>query len=341
MTATIEDELTKYLRNEANRVMVHDTLDDIEDGVTILSVVGQPKRRNLALPILATAASLAALVGMATIRSGRPPTGSARPAAEVVTTTVPVPVQSAIFPPSDPAPTQGQLPRFNETPTESAESVRARLSKMHSLKGAVELGATCDSASFADWETSPSGVFPLAWGIDGTCRFIGWQLTSEWRPSRALSDGLVQRAFVYGDDGVAFAAMPLPDPLPADFPLPAKVKLAVGSGATTPVSSLRVPLPAGAVLQGAVPSCTTIDNVEFRCTFEKYPGAALSTPERQVTLGQTEPIVDDTSHVSGGCRALSEDGVFWTCFVGQMAIDEGTIGANYLGATSPRGYVSG
>jgi hypothetical protein len=203
MTATIEDELTTYLRNEANRVAVRDSLDDIERDVTILSVVGQPKRRNLALPILATAASIAALVGMATVRSGRPSSESLRPGADVVTTTVPV--------------------------------------------------------------TSPPTTAPI----------------------------------------------------------------------------LRVPLPAGAVLQGAVPACTTTDNAEFDCTFERYPGADRPIPELSVTLGQTEVIVDDTSRVSGACRALSEDGLRWTCYVGQRAVNEGIVVEARLGAPASREYASG
>jgi hypothetical protein len=174
-----------------------------------------------AVLVCAIATTTACASPMKSIHTGAPPGSVAPVSTEAV-------AQPTIFPPSDPAPTKGLLPKFTDTPTEGADSVRARLAKMRSLKGAVELGSTCDTTSFADWETNESGIFPLAWGINGTCRFIGWQLTSEWRPKAASSDGTVQRAFVYGDDGVAFAAIPLPDPLPADFPLPTKVKLAAG-----------------------------------------------------------------------------------------------------------------
>jgi hypothetical protein len=196
MNGTIEDELTSYLRSEANRVTVHASLEDIERGVTLLSVAGSPKRRNVMLPILATAASVAAVVAMATVKSGRSTTEPVSAASEDVSITVPV---------------------------------------------------------------------------------------------------------------------------------------------TVP----RVPLPAGAVLKGAAPSCTTSDNVEFQCSFTVYPGASLSQPESSVVIGQAEVIVDDTSHVSGGCRALTEDGLRWTCFVGRRAVDEGIVGENYFGSWASRGYTSG
>lgn len=52
-------------------------------------------------------------------------------------------------------------------------------------------------------------------------------------------------------------------------------------------------------------------------------------------------IVDDTSHVSGGCRATSADGLDWNCFVGQRSIDEDLVGANYLGDWAPHGFIAG
>jgi hypothetical protein len=212
MTATIQDELACYLRDEADRVTVYDSLDDIERGVAVLSLVRQPDRRRVFLPVLAAAASIATFVAIATLRPGGPSSEEMRPGAVVMTTAAPAPILSTTILPT----------------------------------------------------TTPTVAVPIN----------------------------------------------------------------------------QVPLPAGAVLQGVAPSCTTTDGVEFACTFEQYPGMTLPQPEHPV-IGQAEPIVDDTSHVSGGCRALSEDGLRWTCYVGHRAVDEGIVGENYLGAWAPREYVFG
>jgi hypothetical protein len=212
MTATIQDELASYLRDEADRVTVYDSLDDIERGVTVLSLVGQSDRRRVLLPVLAAAASIAAFVATATIRPGGPSSEELRPGATIVTTAALAPILSTTIPPT----------------------------------------------------TTP----------------------------------------------------------------------------TVTVLINQAALPAGAVLQGVAPSCTTTDGVEFACTFEQYPGMTLPQPEHPM-IGQGEVIVDDTSHVSGGCRALSEDGLRWTCYVGRRAVDEGIVGENYLGALAQRVYYSG
>lgn len=104
----------------------------------------------------------------------------------------------------------------------------------------------------------------------------------------------------------------------------------------TTIPIARVPLPAGAVLQGAVPSCTTLDSIEFECTIEAYPDAVLIDMTGYATI-----IVDDTSHVSGGCRATTPDALSWTCYVGQAAIDQEIVGASFMGDWAPREYAAG
>jgi hypothetical protein len=82
--------------------------------------------------------------------------------------------------------------------------------------------------------------------------------------------------------------------------------------------------------------CTTPDNVEYNCTIAAYPVT--------VSLDMTDfsiEVVDDTSHVSGGCRATTPDGLSWTCYLGQVAVDKGFVHPSYLGDWAPREYAAG
>ena len=106
---------------------------------------------------------------------------------------------------------------------------------------------------------------------------------------------------------------------------------------TTMIAVARVPLPAGAELQGVVPSCTTLDSIEYDCTIAAYP-APLGGLDM---TGYVTEVVDDTSHVSGGCRATTPDALTWKCYVGQAAVDQQIVGANYLGDWAPHGYIAG
>lgn len=99
----------------------------------------------------------------------------------------------------------------------------------------------------------------------------------------------------------------------------------------------QVPLPAGGRIQGITPSCTTTDSIVYDCTIPEYP-ADGGTGDM---TGFVTIIVDDTSHVSGGCRSTSVDATRFTCYVGQRAIDEETVGADYLGDWAPQGYIAG
>ena len=58
-------------------------------------------------------------------------------------------------------------------------------------------------------------------------------------------------------------------------------------------------------------------------------------------IGYTTIIVDDTSHVSGGCRSVSVDATHFTCYVGRSAVDQELVGADYLGDWAPQGYIVG
>lgn len=123
------------------------------------------------------------------------------------------------------------------------------------------------------------------------------------------------------------SAAQLPAEQPADQPEPPAV----------PMAPARVPLPNGAVLQGIVPSCTTTDSIEYDCTIESYPDRT----EGFDWTGYAAAIVDETSHVSGGCRAASADALQWKCYIGQRAVDEQIVGPYYLGDWAPRAYAAG
>ena len=107
-----------------------------------------------------------------------------------------------------------------------------------------------------------------------------------------------------------------------------------------PVSAtpVHVPLPDGAVLNGIAPDCTaTTDPAVFECTIAAFP-EPLGTLDY---TGYVTDIVDDTSHVSGGCRATNPDATAYLCYIGTRAVDEQIVGENYLGGWAPREYAAG
>ncbi len=214
MTPTMEHDLSGYLRLEADRVQVRDTLVDIEHGITLVPFTarqGHPRRK---LPLIGAAASIAIVTGMVIARPD--------------------------------APREQRTAGFTESPTASVNSP----------------------------DTAPATMQPST--------------------------------------------------------LPPTT--------TPPTTTLApVPLPAGARIQGVSPSCTTIDSIVYDCTIPEYPADGRA-PDM---TGYTTIIVDDTSHVSGGCRSVSTDATKFTCYVGQRAIDEGIVGADSLGLWAPQGYIAG
>jgi hypothetical protein len=87
------------------------------------------------------------------------------------------------------------------------------------------------------------------------------------------------------------------------------------------------------VLMGTNPTCTTVRaNVEFACV--------LATAPKQGDIaaggwkGTVEPTVDPSKHVNGGCRSLDADGTHWRCYVGEEAVRQQIISADFLGQPS-------
>lgn len=91
-------------------------------------------------------------------------------------------------------------------------------------------------------------------------------------------------------------------------------------------------LPAGTLaLLGTEPTCTVVQaDVEYHCTLARSPA-----PEVSDWTGTVEPSVDDSKHVNGGCRSLRTDGLEWQCYIGEAAVEQGIIGAGFLGELAP------
>jgi hypothetical protein len=207
MTPTLERDIAEYLWHEAVGVVVRDTLDDIEHGITVLPFGSPRQRPSRLLPFVGAAASIAVVAGLA----------------------------------------------------------------------------------FANHEPAqqPAAAAPQPGAVDATIPTV-------------------------------------PSAPPATTVVP------------TTVAEVRLPLPGGALLQGVEPSCTTLDSIVYDCTITAYPEPA----EIDMT-GYAAIIVDDTSHVSGGCRARSADALQWMCYVGQRAVDEQIVGPNFIGDWAPRTFIAG
>jgi hypothetical protein len=92
-------------------------------------------------------------------------------------------------------------------------------------------------------------------------------------------------------------------------------------------------LPAGTqMLIGTDPMCEVVrDQVEYRCTLARAPRGEIAPGQFK---GTVEPTVDDRRIVNGGCRSLDADGRTWSCYLGQEAVRQQIVGADFLGQKS-------
>ena len=109
--------------------------------------------------------------------------------------------------------------------------------------------------------------------------------------------------------------------------------LGIGGAAAAAVSTMSSDevsqgLPGGSMIfQGTNPSCTSADNIVFQCTL-------ASAPTQEVEDDYTNSaqlFVDADLNIAGGCRGQSADGLHWTCYLGQRAVDEEILAADLLG----------
>jgi hypothetical protein len=108
--------------------------------------------------------------------------------------------------------------------------------------------------------------------------------------------------------------------------------LAFAANAVIGTDEVARSLPAGTLaLFGTEPSCTVVEaSVEYHCTLASPPA-----PEVSDWTGTVEPTVDDTKHVNGGCRSLRADGREWRCYIGEAAVEQRIISADFLGEYAP------
>ncbi|MGZ4763496.1 MAG: hypothetical protein ACXV7I_13760, partial [Ilumatobacteraceae bacterium] len=85
------------------------------------------------------------------------------------------------------------------------------------------------------------------------------------------------------------------------------------------------------IFQGTNPSCSSTDGVVFRCTLASAPTAVVLNDYTDAA----ELCVDTHLHIAGGCRGRSADGLEWTCYLGQRAVDEGILASDLLGQYEP------
>lgn len=104
------------------------------------------------------------------------------------------------------------------------------------------------------------------------------------------------------------------------------------------------------LFEGSRPDCTALTSTSFRCTldtpptgmafYENPPGQTRYDEETSMRvydkfLGMKIATVDATSHVDGGCIAISADGRTWDCYLGQEAVNREIIDLGFLGVYQP------
>jgi hypothetical protein len=113
--------------------------------------------------------------------------------------------------------------------------------------------------------------------------------------------------------------------------------LGVGGAAAAAVATMSSDevshgLPGGSMIfQGTNPSCSSSDDVVFQCTLASAPTAEVLSDYTNAA----ELFVDQDLNIAGGCRGQSADGLKWTCYLGQRAVDEQILSADLLGQYSP------
>jgi len=114
---------------------------------------------------------------------------------------------------------------------------------------------------------------------------------------------------------------------------------AVGAKIALTGSEVQEFLPRGsAIFIGTNPTCTTVRaGIEYDCTLASVPTEEQAfAPDGSRTYafkGWVDDIVDGDHHVAGGCRALTEDGLHWRCYLGEEAVKQGIISQDFLGQT--------
>jgi hypothetical protein len=94
------------------------------------------------------------------------------------------------------------------------------------------------------------------------------------------------------------------------------------------------------LFKGTQPSCEQLTPTSFLCSLDKPPtGMTFYAQDgKRLTdafLGVKTATVDENRHVDGGCVATSADGRRWHCYLGEEAVRQDIISADFLGAYLP------
>jgi hypothetical protein len=112
---------------------------------------------------------------------------------------------------------------------------------------------------------------------------------------------------------------------------------AVGAVIALTGSEVQEFLPRGhAVFTGTDPTCVAVrENVEYDCTLAHSPTGMTITGSDGLPAfkGTVVQIVDGQNHIAGGCRARTDDGMHWRCYLGDEAVKQQILDKSLLGAT--------
>ena len=106
-----------------------------------------------------------------------------------------------------------------------------------------------------------------------------------------------------------------------------------GAGTATAISLLSSDevahgLPGGSLIfVGTDPSCTTTDHETFECTLSSAPTEEVLDDY----TGSAQLFTNADGDIAGGCRGRDAEGLQWTCWAGERAVDEGILVSDLLG----------
>jgi hypothetical protein len=89
-----------------------------------------------------------------------------------------------------------------------------------------------------------------------------------------------------------------------------------------------------AIFIGTNPTCTQVSADQFHCVLASVP-TELTLGAGGSYRGAKMPSVDSTKHIDGGCVGRSDDGLIWDCYLGQAAVRESIVSADFLGQYAP------
>lgn len=100
----------------------------------------------------------------------------------------------------------------------------------------------------------------------------------------------------------------------------------------TPTQEQQGLLDGHAVFNGTNPTCVQTGNEAFHCTLQRAPNPPFIEGSYRGAIVQT---VDVNKRVNGACIAVSDDGMAWDCYLGQVAVTHGIADSSLFGTYQP------